>query len=194
MRVQFTLGYGADIGGAGAMGSGVTDAYFSVANKDGLTRQIAAARQSGRLTEAAVQRTYEAALTAAYTLDVSQTAVDAAETALRQALAAAPAAPSVSAPAGTTAAEGSATAPTTTASSGAAISAEVPPDVDPASEPEESSGLTERADTAQPAERSFGGVVVVCVAVSVVLIGTAGIVVYRKYKRHTDGKGTETDA
>ena len=47
-------------------------------------RQIAAARQSGRLTEAAVQRTYEAALTAAYMLDASQTAVDAAEDAENQ--------------------------------------------------------------------------------------------------------------
>lgn len=194
VRVQFTLGYGADIGGAGVMGSGVTDAYFSVANKDALTRQIAAARQSGRLTEAAVKRTYEAALTAAYTLDASQTAVDAAETALRQALAAAPAVPSVSAPAGTTAAENSAAAPTTTAPSGSSLPAEAALGADPASEPEESSGLTEHADTAQPAERSSGGVVVVCAVMGVVLIGTAGMIVYWKYKRRAAGKGTETDA
>ena len=186
--------YGAKDSRAGAMGSGVTDAYFTVANKDALTRQIAAARQSGRLTEAAVKRTYEAALTAAYTLDASQTAVDAAETALRQALSAAPAVPSVSAPAGTTAAENSAAAPTTTAPSGSFLPAEAALGADPASEPEESSGLTERADTAQPAERSSGGVVVVCAVMGVVLIGTAGMIVYWEYKRRAAGKGTETDA
>lgn len=42
MRLQFTLAYGADIGGAAAMGSGASDGnYYSVADKDSLTALIA---------------------------------------------------------------------------------------------------------------------------------------------------------
>ena len=50
VRVQFTLGYGADIGGAVAVGSSggtqLPQGYYSVANKDELTKEICAARQN----------------------------------------------------------------------------------------------------------------------------------------------------
>ncbi len=42
MRLQFTLAYGADIGGGAAVGAGGSDGnYYSVADKDGLTALIA---------------------------------------------------------------------------------------------------------------------------------------------------------
>ena len=41
MRIQFTLAYGADIGGASAMGYDYADDYYKVADKDELTKLIA---------------------------------------------------------------------------------------------------------------------------------------------------------
>ena len=42
VRVQFTLAYGSDIGGGHAMGTGGSAGYYEVANKDALTRRVAA--------------------------------------------------------------------------------------------------------------------------------------------------------
>ena len=42
VRVQFTLAYGSDIGGGHAMGAGGSAGYYEVANKDALTRRVAA--------------------------------------------------------------------------------------------------------------------------------------------------------
>ena len=94
VRVQFTLGYGADIGGLGALGNGgfsgsgdmPESGYFKVADKDDLTALIAKARASGLLDRANVNKAYQNALSAAQTLDASQSAVDSALGALSNAL------------------------------------------------------------------------------------------------------------
>ncbi len=94
VRVQFTLGYGADIGGAAAMGSELPDGgtvpaggYFPVANKDQLTKAVCRARMSGLLSNANVGNAYRAALEVMATLDASQKAADDAAAALAEAVA-----------------------------------------------------------------------------------------------------------
>ncbi len=94
VRVQFTLGYGADIGGAAAMGTDVPDGgtvpaggYFPVANKDQLTKAVCRARVSGLLSRAHVENAYRAALAVMTTLDATQKAVDDAMAALAEAVA-----------------------------------------------------------------------------------------------------------
>lgn len=94
VRVQFTLGYGADIGGLGALGNGgfsgsgdlPEGGYFKTADKDNLTSLIAKAR--GLLDRANVNRAYQNALSVVQTLDASQSAVDAAASDLSKALSA----------------------------------------------------------------------------------------------------------
>ena len=94
VRVQFTLGYGADIGGFGAMGTEIPDVdvqpsggYFAVADKDVLTRAICEARASGLLDRENVGAAYEHALSVAAQLDASSSAVSSAASALRSAVA-----------------------------------------------------------------------------------------------------------
>lgn len=94
VRVQYTLGYGADIGGFGAVGTEIpnvdtqpTGGYFAVADKDQLTRFICAARAAGLLSRTAVKPAYEAALRVMADLSASQKAVDAAAGALDRAVA-----------------------------------------------------------------------------------------------------------
>ena len=89
VRVQFTLGYGADIGGASAVGAEIPGAgeqpaggYFPAADKDRLTVAICRARVSGLLTRTNVKAAYDTAYGVMATLDASQTAVDAATEAL----------------------------------------------------------------------------------------------------------------
>lgn len=94
VRVQFTLGYGADIGGLGPVGGSIpgaganqpTSEYYPVANKDALTKAICAALSSGLLEKETVQTAYSAALRAAKTLDASQSSVDSAVMELRSSL------------------------------------------------------------------------------------------------------------
>ena len=94
VRVQFTLGYGADIGGFGAMGTEIPDVdvqpsggYFGVADKDGLTRAICDARASGLLDRTNVALAYAQALAAMEQLDASQSTVGSVSNALRYAVA-----------------------------------------------------------------------------------------------------------
>ena len=94
VRVQFTLGYGADIGGFGAMGTEIPDVdvqpsggYFGVADKDGLTRAICDARASGLLDRMNVALAYAQALAAMEQLDASQSTVGSVSNALRYAVA-----------------------------------------------------------------------------------------------------------
>lgn len=94
VRVQFTLGYGADIGGFGAMGTEIPDVdvqpsggYFGVADKDGLTRAICDARVSGLLDRTNVALAYAQALAAMEQLDASQSTVGSVSDALRYAVA-----------------------------------------------------------------------------------------------------------
>ena len=94
VRVQFTLGYGADIGGFSAMGTEIPDVdvqpsggYFGVADKDGLTRAICDARASGLLDRTNVALAYAQALAAMEQLDASQSTVGSVSNALRYAVA-----------------------------------------------------------------------------------------------------------
>lgn len=85
VRVQFTLGYGADIGGAEAVGN-ESGGYYPVANKDRLTKRICEAHTLGLSATTNVGRAYRAALSVMETLDAAQDAVDAADAALALAL------------------------------------------------------------------------------------------------------------
>ena len=85
VRVQFTLGYGADIGGAASVGSNAGN-WFATADKDRLTVALCRARQSGLSENATVQAAYAAALEAAKTPAAAQKTVDAAAGALLAAL------------------------------------------------------------------------------------------------------------
>lgn len=94
VRVQFTLGYGADIGGFGAMGTEIPDVdvqpsggYFAAADKDVLTRAICEARASGLLDRTNVALAYAQALAAMEQLDASQSTVGSVSDALRYAVA-----------------------------------------------------------------------------------------------------------
>ncbi len=93
VRVQFTLGYGADIGGFGAVGTDIpnvdnqpSSAYFTVADKDELSQAICKALSSGLMTRGNVKKAYDSALSAMETLNAPQSAVDAAANELRDAL------------------------------------------------------------------------------------------------------------
>lgn len=94
IRVQFTLGYGADIGGFGAMGTKIpgvskkpSGGYYKTANKDELTKQICRALEL-RLTSssAQVQSAYKKAVAAAAALNASQNDVNNAANRLKNAL------------------------------------------------------------------------------------------------------------
>lgn len=93
VRVQFTLGFGADVGGgkaaAGQLGQANTQdstGYYTVANKDELTKAIGDALSKGLTAKSSVKQAYGNALSVAETLDASQNTVDAATRALRAAL------------------------------------------------------------------------------------------------------------
>lgn len=91
VRVQFTLGYGADIGGASAIGGetetgeSMPSGFYSVADKDALTAAIAKAKASGLLTKANMKKAYTTALQSVMMLNASQGTVDAATNALNAA-------------------------------------------------------------------------------------------------------------
>lgn len=74
VRVQFTLAYGADIGGGNAVGKDGTQ-YFPIADKTELTKSICHALKKGQ--------NIEAALRAAEKLDASQSEVDSAVNGLK---------------------------------------------------------------------------------------------------------------
>ena len=94
VRVRFTLGYGADIGGFGAMGTNIPNAdaqptgnYYAVANKDALTSALSRAAASGLLSYRNVKQAYDNALTVAQNVTASQKSVDAVLDALNAAMA-----------------------------------------------------------------------------------------------------------
>ena len=83
VRVQFTLAYGSDIGGGYAMGTGGSAGYYEVANKDALTRRVAAINAKIEanpyyLEQNCLTKAYDAAMDVLTTLYVSQADVDAA--------------------------------------------------------------------------------------------------------------------
>lgn len=95
VRVQYTLGYGADIGGFGAVGTEIpnvetqpTGGYFAVANKDELSKTICKALALGNKASPQVQKAYENALAVMAELNASQSKVGSAVKALNSALAA----------------------------------------------------------------------------------------------------------
>ena len=83
VRVQFTLALGSDIGGGYAMGTGGSAGYYEVANKDALTRRVAAINAEIEanpyyLEQNCLTKAYDAAMDVLTTLYVSQADVDAA--------------------------------------------------------------------------------------------------------------------
>ena len=95
VRVRFTLGYGADIGGYGAMGTDIpnvdnqpTGAYFSVANGDSLTVSVARALASKYKDRENVASALSAAVKTLEKLNASQSELSAARSKLEKALAA----------------------------------------------------------------------------------------------------------
>ena len=92
VRVQFTLGYGADIGGFGAVGDipGVdtqpTGGYYEVADKDDLTAEICRARESGLLSRPNVKAAYQNAVSVMEKLNATQNEASSAIRALTAAL------------------------------------------------------------------------------------------------------------
>lgn len=87
VRVQFTLGYGADIGGAAALGTEAGGGgYYAVANKDVLTREICNAQKADLLAYGNISDAYEAALAVMATLNATQAAVDSAANELAKAM------------------------------------------------------------------------------------------------------------
>lgn len=93
VRVQFTLAYGADIGGLGATGGNApgvgnqpASGYYPVANKDALCKVICKALSAGSLSGGEVKKAYENALAAMAAPDASQNRVDDAVKALDDAL------------------------------------------------------------------------------------------------------------
>lgn len=93
VRVQFTLGYGADIGGFGAVGTNIpnvdnqpTSGYYYTADKDTLTKAIAKARASGLLERSNVAAAYDSALNVMSALNAAQSSADCAADALNYAV------------------------------------------------------------------------------------------------------------
>ena len=95
VRVQFTLAYGADIGGLGSVGSGnipnvdnqPQSGYYKVADKDELSKTICKALSSGFMSRENVKKAYLAALSVTETLNASQNSVNSAVIGLNNALA-----------------------------------------------------------------------------------------------------------
>ncbi len=81
------MGYGADIGGAAALGTEADGSgYYAVANKDALTREICNAKKADMLVYGNVSDAYDAALAVMATLNATQEAVDSAANALAKAM------------------------------------------------------------------------------------------------------------
>lgn len=95
VRVQYTLAYGADIGGLGALGSsnvpGVDNqpesGFYAVANKDALNKAISKALSSGLMSRDNVKKAYKNALDVMKKLNASQSSVNNAVSSLNSALA-----------------------------------------------------------------------------------------------------------
>ena len=83
VRVSFTLGYGADIGGGSAVGTAAAE-YYKTADKTELTRQICIA--ASRLSESNVKAAYLAAIKIAEKLNATQSETDSAAKAIKEAL------------------------------------------------------------------------------------------------------------
>lgn len=93
VRVQFTLGYGADIGGFGAMGTKIPDAetqpesgYFDTADKDALTRAVCRALKSGYSQRSGVKEKLSLAMSVMEKLNATQSEADAAADELNKAV------------------------------------------------------------------------------------------------------------
>ncbi len=81
IRIQYTLSYGRDNGGYGAMGSEEDTAFFPIADKDALTLRIAQIRRDG--TQMQFGAAYRQAMEALQKVDATQHEIDAAVNALR---------------------------------------------------------------------------------------------------------------
>ena len=89
VRVQFTLAYGADIGGTSALGAGEDlpdSSFFNIANKDRLTDSLSRVRNEDRKSGSSVYSAYASAKNTAMILDASQSTVDNACEALNKSM------------------------------------------------------------------------------------------------------------
>lgn len=90
VRVQFTVGYGSEIGGSGAMGGGDIDDYYLVADKDRLTYLLAsvnsAANREELLNDPKISPLWNQANQIMRDIGAEQSAVDEAAEALEGAL------------------------------------------------------------------------------------------------------------
>ncbi len=89
MRVQYTLAYGMDIGGADAMGGGYDNNFFGKVDKDGLMRKIAEinsdANKADYLSAPARQAAYDQAIAVLQQVDAAQAEIDGALSAIQAA-------------------------------------------------------------------------------------------------------------
>lgn len=93
LRVQYTLAYGADIGGCQTAGQEVTETFYPVAGKDALLHLLAQVNQKREVLQApTVLQAYNNANKAVQTLNSTQAEVNRAFTDLSSALAEQPAA------------------------------------------------------------------------------------------------------
>lgn len=144
VRVQFTLGYGADIGGFSSVGTSIPDVgtqptggYYPVADKDRLTEALCRARTSGLLGRANVREAYNAAQDVMAALDAVQETVDAAAVRLHDALA-------------HPADETQSTGPDDSSSNGSTEPDSIAPEPDASDATPDVSATPETAETAEP--------------------------------------------
>ena len=144
VRVQFTLGYGADIGGFSSVGTSIPDVgtqpaggYYPVADKDRLTEALCRARTSGLLGRANVREAYNAAQDVMAALDAVQETVDAAAVRLHDALA-------------HPADETQSTGPDDSSSNGSTEPDNIAPEPDASDATPDVSATPETAETAEP--------------------------------------------
>ena len=80
MRVQFTLAYGNDIGGADAMGGGYENNFFPKVDKDELTKKVAEINSSDRKDEylkvSKIKKAYDDAIKVLQTVNATQEDID----------------------------------------------------------------------------------------------------------------------
>ena len=90
MRVQFTLAYGNDIGGADAMGGGYENNFFPKVDKDELTKKVAEINSSDRKDEylkiSKIKKAYDDAIKVLQTVNATQEDIDKSLSNLEKAL------------------------------------------------------------------------------------------------------------
>ena len=189
VRVQFTLAYGADIGGASPKG-GVDEKmpegnFYPVVNKDRLTLLSAEVKASGKSGSGNVRQAYQSALAAMQTLNASDSQVDGAYAALQTAA-------RQSAPPGATASSKSQSSPKTASTPSASVRPPSSASSDDASSllsaPASSAGTTSRSSVPSGTGAASGKIGWFIAAGVIVAAGAAGFAIYwLKLKKKPEG-------